>query len=316
MSGPVTIAIDVGRSRLRVAVADGAELTMIGTAPGIEHASRPDAADTLRAALSTALAGWQPPRRADAVGIGLTGVFAPSSDALAVAALVGEQIRTPTVRVTNDVVTSYLGALGTTPGVVVAAGTGTICLAVSPEGDTALVDGWGYLLGDDGSGFSIGRQGLAAGLRAADGRGGSPALLAALRARYGEVAPLIDAVYGTTRPAPRIAEFAPDVAALARAGDPAATDILARAGAELADTVAAAAHRVFEPDDEPVVAATGGLPRLGPVLTDAFRSALARVLPTARVRAADGDALLGAARLARGVLGRLDGHVQRLEAAA
>lgn len=316
MSSSTIIAIDAGRSGLRVAAADEAGLTLIGTAPGIEHTSRPDASDTLRAALRTALAGWAPPRRAQAVGIGLTGVFAPSADALAVAALVGEQIQTSTVHVTSDVVTSYLGALGAAPGIVVAAGTGTICLAVSPEGDTARVDGWGYLLGDEGSGFSIGRAGLAAGLRAADGRGGSSALLAALRARYGDISPLIDAVYGTPHPAPQIAAFAPDVAALARAGDPIAADILTRAANELAATVAAAARRVFEPDDHPEVAATGGLLRLGPVLTDAFTAALGRVLPTARLRPPDGDALLGAARLARGALGRLDDHVQRLEVAA
>ncbi len=316
MSPPTIIAIDAGRSGLRVAAADKTGLTPIGTGPGIEHTSRPDAANTLRAALRTALAGWTPPRRAATVGIGLTGVFAPSPEALEVAALVGEQIEAPAVHVTSDVVTSYLGALGTAPGVVVAAGTGTICLAVSPEGDTARVDGWGYLLGDDGSGFRIGREGLAAGLRAADGRGGSPALLAALRARYGDISPLIALVYGTTHPAPQIAAFAPDVATLARAGDPIAADILSRAGAELADTVAAAAHRVFEPDDHPEVAATGGVPRLGPILTDAFTSALTRALPTARVRPPDGDALLGAARLARGHLGRLDGHVQRLQRAA
>ncbi len=316
MSPPAIIAIDAGRSGVRVATADESGLRPIGTAQGIEHSSRPDAAQLLRTALATALAAWTPPRRAAAVGIGLTGVFAPSSEALAVAAVVSEQIETPLVHVANDAVTGYLGALGTVPGVVVAAGTGTICLALSPEGDTARVDGWGYLLGDDGSGFSIGRAGLAAGLRAADGRGGSPALLAALRARYGDISPLVTSVYATAQPAAQIAAFAPDVAALARAGDRTAADILSHAGTGLAESVAAAARRVFEPDDHVEVAATGGVTRLGPGLTDAFTSALARLLPTARVRPPDGNGLLGAARLARGALGRLDGHVQRRQGAA
>lgn len=311
MSSPRIIAIDAGRSWVRVAAVDEAGLTPIGTGPGIEHPSRPAAADTLRTALQTALADWRPPRQADTVGIGLTGVFAPSPEALEVAELVDEHIEATTVHVTNDVVTSYLGALGPTPGVVVAAGTGTSCLAVSPAGETARVDGWGHLLGDDGSGFRIGREGLAAGLRAADGRGGSPALLTALRARFGDLSSLIATVYGSTCHSPQIAAFAPDVARLARAGDPLAADILSRAGAELAETVAAAARRVFDPDNHPEVAATGGVPRLGAILSDAFISTLARVLPTARVRPPDGDAMLGAGRLARGDLGALDGHVQR-----
>ena len=57
---------------------------------------------------------------------------------------------------TNDAVTSYVGAIGFEPGAVVAAGTGVIALAGDRDGNFARSDGWGYILGDDGGGYYIG----------------------------------------------------------------------------------------------------------------------------------------------------------------
>ena len=95
------------------------------------------------------------------------------------AAAVGELLRRgarprAASTIASDGVTSLLGALGERDGAVVAAGTGTICVARRGE-RLAKVDGWGALLGDAGSGFAIGRAGLEAALRNADGRGGSEA---------------------------------------------------------------------------------------------------------------------------------------------
>ncbi|PIE99653.1 MAG: hypothetical protein CR979_02640, partial [Propionibacterium sp.] len=68
------------------------------------------------------------------------------------------------VLLTHDSVTSYLGALGDEPGAVVASGTGVVTLALGEKSMTR-VDGWGYILGDAGSGFWIGRAGFDAVLR-------------------------------------------------------------------------------------------------------------------------------------------------------
>ncbi len=84
--------------------------------------------------------------------------------------------------VSDDAVTAHLGALGGEPGVVIVAGTGAIALAVDEV--AARADGWGTRLGDDGGGYWIGRAGLAAALRAHDGRGGSRELLARAMARF------------------------------------------------------------------------------------------------------------------------------------
>ncbi|GAE70420.1 hypothetical protein JCM18909_3738 [Cutibacterium acnes JCM 18909] len=62
------------------------------------------------------------------------------------------------VLLAHDSITSYLGALGDQLGVVTASGTGVITLAVGRH-NVARVDGWGYIIGDAGSAFWLGRHG-------------------------------------------------------------------------------------------------------------------------------------------------------------
>jgi N-acetylglucosamine kinase-like BadF-type ATPase len=83
-------------------------------------------------------------------------------------------------------VTAYAGALGQSPGGVVAAGTGLIALGTDLD-TRRRADGWGHLLGDCGGGAWIGRAGLEAALRAHDGRaGGSRPLLERMEAVFRE----------------------------------------------------------------------------------------------------------------------------------
>ncbi|MYS50866.1 ATPase, partial [Streptomyces sp. SID6013] len=77
----------------------------------------------------------------------------------------------------SDAVTAHAGALGGRAGVVLAIGTGSVAVGIGADGTYARVDGWGPLLGDDGSGARIGTAGLRAALRAHDGRGPATALL-------------------------------------------------------------------------------------------------------------------------------------------
>ena len=58
-------------------------------------------------------------------------------------------------------------------------GTGSICYGRNEQGQAARGGGWGYILGDEGSGYWIGRRALAAVVRHADGRGPATTLTAA-----------------------------------------------------------------------------------------------------------------------------------------
>lgn len=124
-------------------------------------------------------------------------------------------------------------------GVAVVAGTGSIAFARDVDGRTARAGGWGPLLGDEGSGYAVGRAALRAVCRAADGREESTRLTEAVLAAWQlTTAPdLVARVYqGPVSPA-EVATLAPVVARIAAEGDAAARRIIARATAQLADAV-------------------------------------------------------------------------------
>ncbi|MGL5540012.1 MAG: N-acetylglucosamine kinase [Erysipelotrichaceae bacterium] len=69
----------------------------------------------------------------------------------------------------NDVEVALLGALGGQEGIVLISGTGSIALAKKGN-DYIRCGGWGYLLGDEGSGYDLGRKTLSLFAKQADGR--------------------------------------------------------------------------------------------------------------------------------------------------
>jgi N-acetylglucosamine kinase-like BadF-type ATPase len=75
------------------------------------------------------------------------------------------------LRVESDARIALEGALGGRSGIVLMSGTGSIGVAKDQNGDIHRVGGWGRVIGDEGSGFAIGRAALAAVARALDGRG-------------------------------------------------------------------------------------------------------------------------------------------------
>ncbi|WP_189216618.1 MULTISPECIES: N-acetylglucosamine kinase [Streptomyces] len=236
-------------------------------------------------------AGSGPPR---AVVIGATG-FAALGDRMRaeLPSALAREFGAPRIALVADAVTAYTGALGTRPGAVVAAGTGLIAIGTDLR-SWRRADGWGHLLGDCGGGAWIGRAGLEAALRAHDGRpGGSAALLASAEEMFGPVDGLPGRLYPRTDRPAVLASFAPQVAA--RAGhDPVAADILRAAARHMADSAAA----VCPPADEPLVAFTGGVLRMGEPLLVPLETELKERLPHARHVPAEGDPLHGAVRIA------------------
>ncbi|MCX5207051.1 ATPase [Streptomyces sp. NBC_00237] len=206
------------------------------------------------------------------------------------------------VALAADAVTAYAGALGQRPGAVVAAGTGLIALGTDLTA-WRRADGWGHLLGDCGGGAWIGRAGLAAALRAHDGRrGGSAALLARLEAVFGPAPELPGRLYPRTDRPAVLASFAPQVAGCAAEGDPVAVDILRDAARHVAETAAAACPAPAAGNHSPTapceVALTGGLLKLGAPLLVPLHEQFARALPHARLVDALGSPLDGAVRIA------------------
>jgi N-acetylglucosamine kinase-like BadF-type ATPase len=299
----VIVGIDAGQTGIR-AVCRGAEDRAGPPVAGVPRMEAPvgpaDVVAALLAALETVVDDGA---EVEAIGVGLSGFeLASAADLLAIADGLRARVRgTPPVTIASDGVTSLLGALGRgRAGVVVAAGTGVVVLGHDGGDGWARVDGWGSLLGDDGSGFAIGHAGLRAALRSADGReGGSPALLAAAEARWGASEAVPTGILREGVPVSRVvASFAPAVAEAARGGDPVAAAIWERAGDELAASAAAACARLFGAQDAVDVARLGSLWDSG-LLDAPFRAGLARRRPAARLVEAAGTSLDGAVELAR-----------------
>lgn len=233
-----------------------------------------------------------------ALCIGTTGMPGLLSDYKRLGASLFSRTPVDAVIVAGDSLTTHIGALGFAPGAVVAVGTGAIAFGTDFEEIWHRVDGWGHLLGDEGSGAWIGRRGLAAALAALDGRGGSPVLLHLLRERYESTAQLLDLVYRSGSSAFEVARFAPAVEEAAKRGDVIAQEIWAEAGRLIAGSAAAACASV-----EPNVSWGGGLFRAGALLRDPFTEELGRLVPGVRITAPVGGSLEGAVELAKAYMG-------------
>jgi len=294
------VAVDGGQSSTRVALVRGGQRVASGAGPGVPAPARERGPARIAEAVAAACADAGVDPSGLALAAGLTGLAEASGHVDEVAAALRARLGVARMRLAGDLVTAHLGALAGASGAMVAAGTGAVALAVGPDGASARVDGWGYLVGDAGSGFAVGRAGLRAALRDHDGRGGSAALAHRARGRFGALEALPGRLHAEADPAGVVAAFAPDVGAAAEAGDPVAAKICAEAAHDLAVSATTAATRALPAHEPSTVAWTGGLFALGARVREPFAAAVRERLPDAVVQAPSGTPLDGAAQLARG----------------
>ncbi|MCI5771713.1 MAG: hypothetical protein MR021_02690 [Clostridiales bacterium] len=153
----------------------------------------------------------------------------------------------------NDAVNAFRSAIPSGDGLVAIAGTGSSVFACT--GDRMFqTGGWGYLLGDEGSGFDLGRRALVSALRAIDGRDGDTLLVRACEEKlHMQVASAIPALYAGGRTG--IADFAPVLLSVAEAGDARALAEMHGAADALCESIRAAAAHIAQ---RPVQVAIAG----------------------------------------------------------
>lgn len=292
------VGLDVGQSGVRALLrGDGPDrrLEAAGAAEPLAVIGAPGRVGERIADVIGALAAGT---RLRSVAIGLSGFDTPGDDVREVARTVARQTGADRITITTDVVTWHLAVHGEGAGVVAAAGTGSVALASDGAGRWARADGWGHLLGDEGSGFAIGRAGLMSALAAMDGRGGSTALLERAVARFGPGPGIAAAVHRSTSPVLTVASFARDVADAALAADAASCAIWDAAGRALGRSVIAAWRTVFPQRTSVAVGLVGSLVRAGPLVLEPCSAELAAhgLAPVV----VDADPLDGAVLLAGG----------------
>jgi N-acetylglucosamine kinase-like BadF-type ATPase len=247
--GTKTLAVIVdadGRERGRGAAGSGNQ-SAVGIQRAIANITQAvTGAATEAGAMGPCAVGW----------VGLAGVDRPDDRTLMLSHLAS---LATSVHVTNDAELALSGLEGAV-GVALIAGTGSISLGRNAAGEKARAGGWGHLIGDEGSGYTIGRLAIQAAAQAADGRGMQTAIL-----------PAIMEAWSLTRPDGMIGHIYPDgdkgtIAALsgivftaARVGDRIAWQIMTGAATDLAITAIAVGDALGFKDRSLPLALAGGL---------------------------------------------------------
>ncbi|GEM86948.1 N-acetylglucosamine kinase [Meiothermus granaticius] len=267
------LGIDGGASSSKWVVLDGTGLPLAEGRAGpitghlYSPAARAQAATELEQILSQARA--QAPA---AIVAGITGLDADTPEAKWLAGYMAEASRLPPerVRVFNDMDLAYRAHFAPGQGILVYAGTGSIAYHLTQEGAVVRAGGHGYLIGDEGGGFWIGKTALRQWLHWQDSGlnpRNFPLAQQLAQAIGAEDWPRIrEYVYSGGRQA--VAALAPAVGRAAALGDEAARAILGQAGQALAHLALTLRSRLGE---RPILL-TGGALRVSPLLEEGARA--------------------------------------------
>jgi N-acetylglucosamine kinase-like BadF-type ATPase len=123
------------------------------------------------------------------------------------------------------------------------------------------VGGWGYLFGDEGSGYCMAVAGLRAAAKMSDGRGPATKLLPALlnQLNLGDPAMLVPTIYRIAEDRAAIATLAEVVVTIAEQQDKVAEQIIDEAAGELATMIEAVARQLDLPSTAFPLALAGSL---------------------------------------------------------
>jgi N-acetylglucosamine kinase-like BadF-type ATPase len=213
------------------------------------------------------------------------------------------------LELTNDAALVIAAGTPDNWGLALIAGTGSIAIGRTLDGRTARAGGWGYLFGDEGSGYRLVLSALEAVAQAADGRGPATSLTEAFLTRLQLQRPqeLIPAIYRGGWDRTALAALAPLVFGQADDGDAVAKRIMGDAAKQLATSAAAAAHQLGWTEVVPLALAGGCL-----LKSHVYQQGVLEALQSLNVKAAPVSLIrepaLGAVRLAQLGLSRASVH--------
>ena len=293
MTVPVAVGVDGGQSQIRMLVSGEARSE---ATPGVSHLES-DSASSVVEAVGRLWANR--PTRVECLVAGLTTIPGTEVERQDLAMRLGETTGAANTWICGDQVTSHAGAFEGKTGVMLSVGTGVACLAVDGgTGAHRTFDGAGYLVGDEGGGFWIGRLGIRAALAGHEGRGASTSLTAAVEAELGPLDTAAVRLHANPRAVDSIAHMAVVVLDEAEMGDAVADAIVSDAATRLVTTVSAALS--FLPRSSDVAVAIDGRLLLNDNrLRSLFRSEMESAHPSVSVFQAPGSSLDGAIWLAQ-----------------
>jgi len=229
---------------------------------------------------------------AEKICVGMSALDAPADEAT-LAAFTAGSIPPGRLDLQSDAYVALMGLTRGEPGMIVICGTGSMLLLLDEAGVQHVAGGWGYLLGDTGSGYTLAKEALAAVIDAYEGLGPETALTAQALAYFRADSPraIINCVYSPDFTPDRLAGFARFVIAQAEAGEPVAAEILSRNMRRLA---AQTAQLFRKAPDARLVGLYGGIFAHSEAARTAFCSGLLERMPQAEICSPEYPPELGA----------------------
>ena len=222
------------------------------------------------------------------------------SDREAVQALFDDTRYSGRIHIESDARVALAGAFGNRPGIILIAGTGAICFGMHADGQMERSGGWGYLLGDEGGGYYLGREAIVAALKDYDGRGEKTSLRSIIENRYDirSIDTLIPMIYQEEIDRTDIAGLAPLVFQAAISGDSVAKLIVENSGRELGLLLQSVYVRMQNEGETLPVALIGSIFIQKEVLLPVLREGLGGIVSKLHFQDPEFDPALGAAMLA------------------
>jgi len=210
-----------------------------------------------------------------------------------------ERIHFKRVSVLSDAHIALEGAFPDSAGCILIAGTGSILFGKDEKGAIHRVGGFGRLIGDEGSGYSIGRKALNAVSKASDGRGEETMISELLDAKMhsGSASNIINKVYNDNLDVASVARI---VIEAAEEGDPIAEDILDEEADELVLHVKSLLDKIHT--DKLNVAFSGSLLDNKNFYSDLLKQKIKSTLPRVEVVKPAASPVSGAILLAKRIV--------------
>lgn len=202
--------------------------------------------------------------------------------------------------VTHDAETALMGGTEGDEGILMIAGTGAICYGRNKEGMRHRVSGWGHIIGDEGSAYSIGIKIVNAVMKAYDGRGKktwlTPLLLQQMQLEHEEQ--IIGHIYSPEVTKQHIASYAVLIDEACANCDEVAFKIIQETVEALYECVSAGLKKLGFEDKEIKVIINGSVLVNNQYVNKGFKERIALHYPKVRVGTMEQDAAYGAALLA------------------
>ena len=279
----LVVGVDGGGTKTHVVVADerGAELSSVtGSASAVIPGQAEHSAEVIerlvREALEACERGGETP---DAMCVGVAGVgrdaeFTAFFKAMSAHSLCEE------LEILPDAVVALEDAFADEAGILLIAGTGSVCYGRGPTGRLARCGGWGPTAGDEGSGAWVGRRALSVVTASSDGREPETALLGAILTHLQMESPDELVPWAAAASPALLGQLATPVMAVAAAGDLRANSVCTLAAEELVLHVRTLARQLFTDERAAVsVAVAGGLMQRGSYLRKLVELRLKSAVP-------------------------------------